>query len=211
MLNQQWHIEMLGGLRARSGDRTVGRFQTQKTGALGSANVGITGSLTVTGATSTQGLNATSLTTPSATMTAATITSGSIGTATVTTLNVTSNATFNAPVTMNNTGGNVPFSCVTRVQTGSYNTACAANEIAVGGGGRCTSLWRLTESLPWNGPNDTDGAPGSGSVARAWRSVVWWTGFPALGAGWMLDRALGPLLRRKGWSNTYRVLARRSA
>jgi predicted ATPase/DNA-binding SARP family transcriptional activator len=34
MMEQRWRIELFGGLRARQGDRLVGRFRTQKTGAL---------------------------------------------------------------------------------------------------------------------------------------------------------------------------------
>jgi SAM-dependent methyltransferase len=60
-------------------------------------------------------------------------------------------------------------------------------------------------------PPDLPWRPKGGVVARAWRTVVRWTGTPALAAGWMLDLVLGPLLRREGWSNTYRVLARRAA
>jgi SAM-dependent methyltransferase len=57
--------------------------------------------------------------------------------------------------------------------------------------------------LPWRPP--------SGLLARIWRKAVWVTLFPLIVVGWLLDRALGPLLRREGWSNTYRVLARRAA
>jgi hypothetical protein len=60
-------------------------------------------------------------------------------------------------------------------------------------------------------PADLPWRPKRGAGARAWRKIVRWTGVPALAAGWMLDRALDPLLRREGWSNTYRVLARRAA
>lgn len=68
-----------------------------------------------------------------------------------------------------------------------------------------TALERMAPppDLPWR--------PKRGLGARAWRKVVRWTGVPALAFGWMLDRVFGPLLRREGWSNTYRVLARRAA
>ncbi len=71
-------------------------------------------------------------------------------------------------------GGNVPHACVVRASTGSYNVACAAGEVAVGGGGRCSSHWRLTESLPWGGASDAN-FPSPGSPARGWRAVcqVW--------------------------------------
>jgi ubiquinone/menaquinone biosynthesis C-methylase UbiE len=68
-----------------------------------------------------------------------------------------------------------------------------------------TTLERIAPppDLPWR--------PKGGMGAKFWRFVVRWAGVPALIAGWMLDRTLGPLLRREGWSNTYRVLARRAA
>jgi SAM-dependent methyltransferase len=68
-----------------------------------------------------------------------------------------------------------------------------------------TTLERIAPpaDLPWR--------PKRGFAARAWRMMVRWAGVPALALGWMLDRLLGPLLRREGWSNTYRVLARRAA
>ena len=74
-----------------------------------------------------------------------------------------------------------------RQATNSYNAACAGVEIAVGGGGRCASLWRLTESIPWGGPNDGD-ATVVGGVPTAWRSVclVWGNAgtytYPQMGA-----------------------------
>ena len=85
------------------------------------------------------------------------------------------------------TGGNTPHGCVVRQATNSYNAACAGGEIAVGGGGRCASLWRLTESIPWGGPNDGD-ATVVGGVPTAWRSVcqVWGNAgtytYPQMGA-----------------------------
>jgi hypothetical protein len=57
--------------------------------------------------------------------------------------------------------------------------------------------------LPWRPPSHV--------LARVWRRVVWTTCFPLLALGWLLDRVIGPLFRREGWSNTYRVLARRLA
>ena len=75
----------------------------------------------------------------------------------------------------NGTGGNVPNNCVVRQGPGnSYQASCNSGEIAVGGGGRCDNLWRLTESLPWGGPSD--GSPVvNGQPATAWRAVcqVW--------------------------------------
>jgi SAM-dependent methyltransferase len=57
--------------------------------------------------------------------------------------------------------------------------------------------------LPWRPP--------SGVLHRIWRRAVWTAGVPLLVAGWLTDLVIGPLLRREGWSNTYRVLARRAA
>jgi SAM-dependent methyltransferase len=57
--------------------------------------------------------------------------------------------------------------------------------------------------LPWRPP--------SGVAHRMWRRAVWTAGVPLLLAGWLVDHVAGPLLRREGWSNTYRVLARRMA
>ena len=55
--------------------------------------------------------------------------------------------------------------------------------------------------LPWRAP--------SSPLLRAWHQLVFWVGIPAMVFAWTLDRLLGPLCRRAGWSNTYRVLARR--
>jgi SAM-dependent methyltransferase len=49
------------------------------------------------------------------------------------------------------------------------------------------------------------------ALVRAWNRVAWWTAIPLIGVSWMLDKLLAPLFRREGWSNTYRVLARRGA
>ncbi len=57
--------------------------------------------------------------------------------------------------------------------------------------------------LPWLAPTSP--------LVRVWNRVVWWTSIPLIVACWALDRLLAPLFRRVGWSNTYRVLARRTA
>jgi SAM-dependent methyltransferase len=57
--------------------------------------------------------------------------------------------------------------------------------------------------LPWHAPTSLR--------VRAWHRVTWWAAIPFLGVSWLLDRLLAPLMRREGWSNTYRVLARRTA
>ena len=60
-------------------------------------------------------------------------------------------------------------------------------------------------------PIDRPWRPPTRLVMRAWNRIVWWTGIPLLGVAWILDRVSAPLFRRAGWSNTYRVLARRTA
>jgi SAM-dependent methyltransferase len=56
--------------------------------------------------------------------------------------------------------------------------------------------------LPWR--------PRGSLGGRLWRGVVWAVGAPLLFAAWGMDRLLAPLLRRPGWSNAYRVLARKT-
>jgi hypothetical protein len=51
----------------------------------------------------------------------------------------------------------------------------------------------------------------SGPVARLWRQIVWCPGLLTVGFWWAIDQLIAPLLQREGWSNTYRVLARRTA
>ncbi len=72
-------------------------------------------------------------------------------------------------------GGNVPFSCVTRVQAASAVAGCAAGEVAVGGGGICPNLWRIIENRPWAGSTDAAGAVTNGGKGRGWRVAcqVW--------------------------------------
>ena len=84
------------------------------------------------------------------------------------------NMSLAGAMTVGNIGGNVPFGCIIRRAVGSYNVGCAANEVAIGGGGRCDSLWRLTESVPWGGSSDSQ-PPIDGQPARGWRAVcqVW--------------------------------------
>lgn len=57
--------------------------------------------------------------------------------------------------------------------------------------------------LPWLRP--------SGVLRRLRRAVVWTVGVPWLVAGFVCDLTLGRWMRRDGWSNTYRVVARRLA
>jgi SAM-dependent methyltransferase len=44
---------------------------------------------------------------------------------------------------------------------------------------------------------------------RVMGQLVFWAGLPLMLGGVVLDRALAPLFRRPGWSNAYRVVARR--
>lgn len=55
--------------------------------------------------------------------------------------------------------------------------------------------------LPWRAPQ--------GGGARAKNLAIWVLSMPLLLAGKVADVALAPLLRREGWSNTFRVVARR--
>ncbi len=61
----------------------------------------------------------------------------------------------------------------------------------------------------------------AGTPGRPWRppptllewvrhDLVWLLGFWLLPVGWATDRLLEPLLRRGGWSNAYRVVARKA-
>ena len=73
----------------------------------------------------------------------------------------------------------------------TYFTLLALNRLALSG------------DVPWR--------PETGFVTGAWRRVVWSLALPLIGLAWVLDHALAPVFRREGWSNTYRVLARRVA
>lgn len=76
-------------------------------------------------------------------------------------------------MTVYGTGGNVAHGCVTRIVNNSYTVGCAGGEVAVGGGGRCASLFRMTESSPWDVNANTP--PGNGGYANGWRTLcqVW--------------------------------------
>jgi SAM-dependent methyltransferase len=55
--------------------------------------------------------------------------------------------------------------------------------------------------LPWIGePRVT---------RRVWRALTWIVMSPVFVTGMLLDKVLEPLLRRPGWSNAFRVVARR--
>jgi SAM-dependent methyltransferase len=58
-------------------------------------------------------------------------------------------------------------------------------------------------------PLDRPWHPPSSSLRRLAFHLVWTLSLPAMALAWLLDRLLAPLLRRPGWSNTYRLLARR--
>lgn len=51
--------------------------------------------------------------------------------------------------------------------------------------------------------------PKRGLFGTLWNKAVWWTGAPWLALLVLVDRAADPLVRALGWSNTYRVLARK--
>jgi SAM-dependent methyltransferase len=55
--------------------------------------------------------------------------------------------------------------------------------------------------LPWRAP--------AGRLARAANGLVWVLSIPLLAAAKVADLAMAPLVRRPGWSNTFRVVARR--
>jgi SAM-dependent methyltransferase len=55
--------------------------------------------------------------------------------------------------------------------------------------------------LPWRAPD--------GWLARTASAVVWVLSIPLLAAAKVTDLAMAPFARRPGWSNTYRVVARR--
>jgi SAM-dependent methyltransferase len=58
-------------------------------------------------------------------------------------------------------------------------------------------------------PPDLPWRPPSSVLARPWRYVAAGLGTPLILTGVLLDRVLAPLLRRPGWANHYRVLARK--
>jgi hypothetical protein len=57
--------------------------------------------------------------------------------------------------------------------------------------------------LPWK--------TSSGALSRLWRQMIWCPGLLLVGVFWAIDQLIAPALRREGWSNTYRVLARRTS
>jgi SAM-dependent methyltransferase len=44
---------------------------------------------------------------------------------------------------------------------------------------------------------------------RALGAFTFWAGLPVLGVAWAIDQLAAPLFRRTGWSNTYRVVAKK--
>jgi SAM-dependent methyltransferase len=64
----------------------------------------------------------------------------------------------------------------------------------------------------WLAPKpDAPWLPPSRRVARLKHRLVWTLGFPLVPVAILLDMITGPLVRRLGWSNAYRVVARRDA
>jgi hypothetical protein len=130
---------------------------TQKVGTQGSANV------TVTGTTSLQGTTATSLT-----VSGNQIVNG--------TSSLNGATTVGGALKANAVGGNVAHNCVARLGTpGWYQAGCAANEVAVGGGGICPNTWRIIESAPYLSTNNNDPVTADGQIPRAWHVAcqVW--------------------------------------
>ena len=69
------------------------------------------------------------------------------------------------------------------------------------------AVWMVLERL---GPNlNRPWLPPVSPTARIRRAVVWTLGAPLLLAGLVADRLLAPVFRRRGLSNTYRLLARK--
>jgi SAM-dependent methyltransferase len=60
-----------------------------------------------------------------------------------------------------------------------------------------------SRDAPWVAPRSR--------LARGWAAASWLVALPLLLVSTLVDRVLAPLFARKGWSNTYRVLARREA
>ncbi len=60
-------------------------------------------------------------------------------------------------------------------------------------------------------PADLPWRKTAGPLRRLWRQVVWCPGLLAVGFFWAIDQIIAPFLAREGWSNTYRVLARRTS
>jgi SAM-dependent methyltransferase len=64
----------------------------------------------------------------------------------------------------------------------------------------------------WLAPRpDAPWLPRSGRLRRLRHRLVWTLGFPLVPVAILLDTVSGPLARRLGWSNAYRVVARRDA
>ncbi len=60
-------------------------------------------------------------------------------------------------------------------------------------------------------PPDLPWRPPSGHLRRAYGRIVWLLAIPFLVASRLADEVVAPVARRPGWSNTFRVVARRSA
>jgi len=61
------------------------------------------------------------------------------------------------------------------------------------------------------GPLDLPWLPRTGPLGRTWHGLVWVGCAPVVGIAHLVDLLVAPLLRRAGWSNAYRVVARRNA
>lgn len=59
-------------------------------------------------------------------------------------------------------------------------------------------------------PVDKPWHPPASALRRVSTPLVWAALAPLVATGWLLDQLLQPLMRRTGWSNTYRVVARKT-
>jgi ubiquinone/menaquinone biosynthesis C-methylase UbiE len=78
-------------------------------------------------------------------------------------------------------------------------------------GGRDLMFFTLTLIGRLARPLDLPWRPRTGALLRVWNRLVWTALFPFLVLAYLLDGLAAPLFRRPGWSNAYRVVARRSA
>jgi SAM-dependent methyltransferase len=68
--------------------------------------------------------------------------------------------------------------------------------------------WRLSKWLA--PPTHVPWRPRVGAARALWRVLVRTALLPVMAVGMLLDLILAPLLKRPGWSNTYRVVARKT-
>jgi hypothetical protein len=61
--------------------------------------------------------------------------------------------------------------------------------------------FRPLPDTPWRAPQPAH--------LRFAAAATFWAGVPLLVGAWIVDHLAAPLLRRAGWSNTYRVVAKK--